>query len=163
MIQHITQHTTGRYKFAAPSLCNALNEGSYQKNNLSIARAIRRLSLSQVPVEALVNAMQEIVGGVTLTRCWHRPRCHATQECITRLELLPVLSVKWGPRWASAVEGYLHSQRHMLRKYQWPEWQRVWANWCEQDPRNLHWHRGSGSFTYQPIVILLKTWSYHLH
>lgn len=82
---------------------------------LCIPRAIKRLSLSQIPVEAIMNAGQEIASRINLTCSGDRPRSHTAHKCITSCQPFPVLAIKRCPCMASAIERYLYSQRHMLR------------------------------------------------
>lgn len=61
---------------------------------LYIPRAIKRLSLSQIPVQAIMNAGQEIISRINLTRRWDGPRSHTAHKCIASCKPFPVLAIK---------------------------------------------------------------------
>lgn len=103
----------------------------------SVARAVKRLRLPEVPVEALVDAAEEVGGGVDEARRRHRPGRDAADERVAGGQLLPVLAVEGRPRVAPAVVGHLDAQRHVLRQDQRPERQRVGTDRREQDAGDL--------------------------
>ena len=95
------------------------------------------LGLSEVPVEAVVDAVEEVVGGVDGAGGGDGPGGHAADEGVPRPELLPVFAVERGPSVAAAVERHLNPHRHVLRQYQRPERQRVRTYRREQNSRHL--------------------------
>lgn len=104
---------------------------------LEFSRAIERLGLPQVPVEAVVDAPQEITGRIHEAGSGNRPRGHAAHERVSRCQLLSVLAVEGGPCWTPAVEWNLDPNCHVLGQYQRPEGEGMWADRCEQYTWNL--------------------------
>lgn len=87
----------------------------------SIARAVEGLSLPEVPMEALVDAVEEIGGGIHEASRGHGPGRDAADESVAGGQLLPVFPVERCPRVAPAVVWHLYAQGHILRQYQRPE------------------------------------------
>ena len=69
----------------------------------------RLLRLPEVPVEALVDAAEEIGGGVDEAGRGHGPRGDAADEGVAGGQLLPVLAVEGRPGVPAAVVGNLAS------------------------------------------------------
>lgn len=103
----------------------------------------RTLRLPEVPVEALVDAAEEVGGGVDEAGRRHRPGGDAADEGVAGGQLLPVLAVEGRPGVPPAVVWHLYAQRHVLRQYQRPEGQGVGTDRREKDPGDLWMNHGS--------------------
>jgi hypothetical protein len=81
----------------------------------------RLLRLPEVPVEALVDAAEEIGGRVHEAGRRNGPRGDAADEGVAGGQLLPVLPVERCPCVPAAVVWHLYAECHVLRQYQRPE------------------------------------------